>query len=681
MVADKEVTECGVEKKVVLKYQDEFLHDWTLICTRIENGMKLGDQIRQALEERASLEEMYSNGLEKISSKFFPSATESTSMSFAIKTLRNETYRRSQQCRELCETLRSDVLKETLNIMLNNHNSAYDHLLSSGKRIISELQKRYMNFTRLRDNYGIARHNIGQLSLRYHELNRSKYTQEKITILSREILRKILELNNLEKEYSNSVESFETYHKFYLSEMKQIIGILEDMDTKRIKCILDTLMKMMVYEMSYVRNLQYDSDHLVKSIQEIDAEGDIYEFAHRFGSSNKSNYSENNSSNSTIYTGAYKINADQVKKESWREICKKMNKIKINDDEFINLSTSQMAEKNIALDNMIDIQAIISNLVNPATAIKAQKAVKILLSQFNTIVNENKKNYIDGNYFKDLELEENVQEDLIKDEKSQSLESFSTACSNEAIISTNKDCSTDNIINKDEGQAKNSIIDVIDFGRVYREFIEIIVKLYKRDDPESKQIIERALNLIHDQDAGLKEYENCDLYLSKIIDEILKAKNNKLYLYLGDELSQVLFKHMEMIMELVQHENDTWLFRKMLFISESLIIDDIELFANIYKHDVWSVVKIWEETILVCISEQFQRKILESDNIELKKFRMIKDINCFDILNNVERLSCLMKRFGIPEVPIITLFAKVCSQNGLEKNYCDQLICNIKNTK
>ncbi|KAL3128109.1 FCH domain-containing protein [Cryptosporidium hominis] len=681
MVADKEVTECGVEKKVVLKYQDEFLHDWTLICTRIENGLKLGDQLRQALEERASLEEMYSNGLERISSKFFPSATESTSMSFAIRTLRNETYRRSQQCRELCETLRSDVLKETLNSMLDNHKSAYDHLLSSGKRITSELQKRYMNFTRLRDNYGIARHNIGQLSLRYHELNRSKSAQEKITILSREILRKILELNDLEKEYNNSVDNFETYHKFYLTEMKHIIGILEDMDTKRIKCILDTLMKMMVYEMSYVRNLQYDSDHLVKSIQEIDVEGDIYEFANRFGNSNKNKYSENNSSNSTIFTGTYKINADQVKKESWREICKKMNNIKINDDEFITLSTSQMAEKNIALDNMIDIQAIISNLVNPATAIKAQKAVKILLSQFSMIVNENTKNYIHENYFKDLEFQENVQEDLIKDEKSQSMESFSTACSNEAITSKNKDCNTDNIINTDESQTENSIIDVIDFGSVYKEFIEIIVKLDKRDNPESKEIIEKALNLIHDQDSGLKEYENCDLYLSKIIDEILKAKNNKLYLYLGDELSQILFKHMEMIMELIQNENNTWLFRKMLFISESLIIDDSELFANIYKHDIWSVVKIWEETVLVCISEQFQRKILESDNIELEKFRMIKDINCFDILNNVERLSCLMKRFGIPEVPIITLFAKVCSQNGLEKNYCDQLICNIKNTK
>ncbi|KAH8583991.1 FCH domain containing [Cryptosporidium sp. chipmunk genotype I] len=681
MEAEKGMRECGVEKKVVLKYQDEFLHDWTLICARIENGLKLAEQLRQALEERASLEEMYSNGLEKISSKFFPSATESTSMSLAIRTLRNETYRRSQQCRELCETLRSDVLNDTLNSMLDNHKSAYDHLLLSGKRITSELQKRYLNFIKLRDNYGIARHNIGQLSLRYYELNRSKSSQEKIIVLSGEILRKILELNSLEKEYNNSVESFETYHKFYLTEMKHIIGILEDMDSKRIKCILDTLMKMMVYDMSYIRNLQYDSDHLIKSIQEIDVEGDIYEFANRFGISNKSKDSENNLSDSTVFTGAYNFNAEQVKKENWREICKKMSNIKINDDEFITLSTSQMAEKNIALDNMIDLQTIILNLVNPATAIKAQKAVKILLSQFSMMVNENTKNYIHESYLKDLNFQENLENDLVKDEKNQSMESFSTACSNDAVAYKNKDSGSENLIGIDEGQAENIIIDRVDFGSIYREFIEILVGLDERNNPESKQMIEKALNLIRNQDSGLNQYENCDLYLSAIMDEILKAENNKLYLYLGKELSQVLFEHIEMIMELIQSEKSTWLFRKMLFISESLIIDDSELFANIYKHDIWSVVKIWEETVLVCISEHFQRKVLESDNIEFEKFRMVKNIKSFDILNNVENLSCLMKKFGIPEIPIITLFTKVCSQNGLEKNYCDQLIRNIKNTK
>ncbi|OII75374.1 FCH domain-containing protein [Cryptosporidium ubiquitum] len=680
MELEKETTECGV-KRIALKYKDEFLHDWTLICTRIENGLKLGDQLRQALEERASLEEMYSNGLERISSRFFPSATESTSMTFAIRTLRNETYRRSQQCRELCETLRSDVLKDTLNNMLENHKSAYCHLLSSGKRITSEIQKRYLNFTRLRDNYGIARHNIGQLSLRYHELNRSKSSQEKITLLSKEILRKILELDDLEKEYNNSIESFDTYYKFYLTEMKNIIGILEDMDTKRIKCISDTFMKLMVYDMSYIRNLQYDSDHVIKSIQEIDVEEDIYEFANRFGiSNNKSQDSENNMVNSTIFTGTYKFSADQVKKESWREICRKMSNLKINDDEFITFSTSQMAEKNIALDNIVDLQAIISNLVNPATAIKAQKAVKILLSQFNMIVNENTKNYIHENYFNDLEFQENIENVLVKDEKSHSMESFSTACSNEGVTSKNKDKNSENMIIPDESCTENNI-ERVDFGNIYKEFLKIIMDLNERNNPESKQVIEKALELIHDKEIGLKEYVNCDLYLSVIIDEILKEDIHKLHLYLGDELTQVLFKHMDMIMELIQNEKNTWLFRKMLFISESLIIDDIELFANIYKHDVWSVVKIWEETILICISEQFQRRILESDNIELEKFRMVKDIKCFDILNNVETLSYLMKRFGIPEIPIITLFTKVCSQNGLEKNYCDQLICKIKNTK
>lgn len=673
-------TACGAEKRSVLKYQDEFLHDWTLICTRIENGLKLGDQLKQALEERASLEEMYSNGLERISSKFFTPATESTSMTSAIRALRNETYRRSQQCKELCETLRLDVLNDTLNNMLNNHKSAYDHLLSSGKRITSELQKRYLNFTRLRDNYGIARHNVGQLSLRYHELNRSKSSQEKVTILGAEILRKILELGDLEKEYTNSVDNFEAYYKFYLTEMRHIIDVLEDMDTKRIKCISDTLMKVMVYDMSYIRNLQYDSDYVIKSLQEIDVEGDIYEFANRFGNSGN-DYLEKDMINLTIFAGSQRLNTGQVKKESWREICRNMSNIRINDDEFITLSTSQMAEKNITLDNMIDLQAIISNLVNPATAIKAQKAVRGLFSQFNMIMSEGAKHYIHEGYLDGSEFQESTDSVLVKDGKSHSLESFSTACSTEVASSMNKDNCSNSIVNSDERHTEGGWAERVDFENVYKDFIKMIAELSEKNSPESGKVVEKALSIVRDQEAGLSECRNCDMYLSLIIDEILKTEGNKLHLYLGEELSQVFFKHIYIIMGLIQNEGNTWLFRKVLFISESLIIDGDELFVNIYKHDVWSVVKIWEETILLCISEQFQRKILESDNVELEKFRMLKNIKYFDILNNADALSTLMKRFGIPEIPIITLFTKVCSQNGLEKSYCDQLICKIKNLK
>ncbi|KAJ1610412.1 FCH domain-containing protein [Cryptosporidium canis] len=672
---------CGEEKGATLRYQDEFLHDWTLICTRIENGLKLGDQLKQALEERASLEEKYSIGLERISSKIFPPATESTSMASAIKALRNETYRRSQQCRDLCDTLRSDVLCDTLNNMLENHKSAYDHLFSSGKRIASELQRRYTNFTKLRDNYGIARHNIGQLSLRYHELSRKKSSQEKITMLGGEILRKILELNDMEKEYMNSVDSFDAYHKFYLTEMKHIIDILEDMDTKRIKCISDTLMKVMIYDMSYIRNLQYDSDYVIKSLQEIDVEGDINEFASRFGNSNNTDNHENSVNNLALVTGNQRIDASQVKKESWREICRHMNNIKISDDEFITLSTSQMAEKNIALDNIVDIQTIISNLVNPVTAIKAQKAVKVLFSQFNMIINEGARNYTDESYLNDTEFHQEMDAILEKDEKSHSMESFSTACSAEVATSKNKDKAPDGIPNSVEGFTDTSMHEKVDFQSVYKSFIETIVKLDENNKHDSKEVVDKALSIINNQEVGLAESNNCDYYLSIIIDEILKREGNKLHLYLGEELCQVLFKHMNMIMELIQNESNTWLFRKMLFISESLIVDESELFSVIYKHDVWSVVKIWEETILLCISEQFQRGILESDSTELERFRMLKNIRYFDALNNVDNLSSLMKRFGIPEIPIITLFTKVCSQNGLEKSYCDRLIHKIKNIK
>ncbi|KAF7457337.1 FCH domain-containing protein [Cryptosporidium felis] len=679
MVNKQEPKQCEGQKQTVLKYQDEFINDWTLICTRIGNGLKLADQMRAAIEERAALEEMYSVGLEKISSKFFPSATESSSISSAIRALRNETYRRSQQCRELCETLRSDVLNDTLNSMLVNHKSTFESLVSSGKEITAEVQKRYLNYIRLRDNYGIERHNVGQLSLKYHELNKGKCAGERLILLSREILRKILELNELEKEYHDSVESFTSYHKFYLTEMKKIINILEEMDIKRIKCLSDSFMKMMVYDMSYIRNLQYDSDLVINSLQEISAEEDIFEFANRFGSSGRNldekeiHFNESNSIKDTT-----RFEASFVKKQNWREICKKMNSIEVNDDEFITLSTSQMAEKNITFDNMIDLQSIISSLVNPATAIKAQKAVKNLLSQLNTLMNEGGS----VSEFENVELndERKVEGDLSKCGKNYSVESFSTACSTEAVNTLKNEGPGKSTFDSGDDCIKEVPNNCSGFEDIYKEFLGIVLNSTDRDGNGGIETVQGVLKMIADQEYGLKEYMNCDFYLSLIMEKISSRDDNKLCLFLGEELTQIFIGHFNIILDFIQSEGNTWLFRKCLFISEHLLINEKELFIYIYKNDVWNVVKIWEETIVVCISENFQRKVIESDDIEFEKFKKMTEFKSHVNLDSIESLPSLMRKFGIPEIPIITLFTKICTQNGLEKRYCDKLISRIKNS-
>ncbi|KAK6588752.1 hypothetical protein RS030_2275 [Cryptosporidium xiaoi] len=652
-------------------YEIGFLHDWTLICTRIENGLKLVEQMKLAIEERASLEELYSSGLESISSKFFPPGTESTTLSSAIISLRNETYRRSKHCRELSETLRSDVLNNTLNNMLENHRSAYSHLFKTGKGITDELQKKYSDFIRLRDNYGIARHNVGQLSLRYHELAKENTIGNKTTLLGSEILRKILEVEQLEKDYNNSVENFEIYYGFYLNQMKHIMKTMEDMDKKRIKCLSDTFMKMMIYDMSYIRNLQYDSNNVISSLQDINAEKDISEYINRFGESNNETYIERESEKIINLRGISKIDKEVIKKENWRDICNKMSNLKISNDEFITLTTSQMAEKNIMLENMLDLQSIISTLVNPSTAIKAQKAVKVLLTQLNILVNESNQDDCenDNDVIQKAESFESI--DSYTASKEHSFES-STTCSNEAIQDNIQESSNSTVHNCNSKNNANKDIE-IRYKSIYDELIYQFSNINKNNN-----VLEK-INSINNY--GLNEYKNCDYYLSALMNHTIKSKESKLILNMDNEHTDKLKEHLFIILDHIQNENSVWLFRKMLFLSESVIINDSELFKYVYKHDIWNLVKIWEDTILLCISEDYQRKIIESDSLEFEKFRNIDDIEYFDKLSNIEKLPLLMRKFGIPEIPIITLFTKICSQNGLEKSYCDKLLFNIKNIK
>lgn len=77
-------------------------------------------------------------------------------------------------------------------------------------------------------------------------------------------LAQIQELQTAEKHYSRCIQVGNDTKRVYGSQMKVILKSLEDMDLKRLACFKDALRKLMVYQTSGLRNVQYDLDLTIK---------------------------------------------------------------------------------------------------------------------------------------------------------------------------------------------------------------------------------------------------------------------------------------------------------------------------------------------------------------------------------------------------------------------------------
>lgn len=73
-------------------------------------------------------------------------------------------------------------------------------------------------------------------------------------------LAQIQELQAAETHYRRSVQIANDTKRVYGSQMKVILRSLEDMDLKRLACFKDAFRKLMVYQTSLLRNIQYDLD-------------------------------------------------------------------------------------------------------------------------------------------------------------------------------------------------------------------------------------------------------------------------------------------------------------------------------------------------------------------------------------------------------------------------------------
>merc|ERR1711963_203008 len=82
----------------------------------------------------------------------------------------------------------------------------------------------------------------------------------------------------VELEYYTSIDQVNRAQGLYNQHMSSVFAALQELEEKRGKCLKDCLMKLAVYETSWLRNLQYDLEATVKAAEKADVCKDLQSF-------------------------------------------------------------------------------------------------------------------------------------------------------------------------------------------------------------------------------------------------------------------------------------------------------------------------------------------------------------------------------------------------------------------
>mmetsp|Transcript_35955 Transcript_35955/g.84218 ORF Transcript_35955/g.84218 Transcript_35955/m.84218 type:complete len:704 (+) Transcript_35955:58-2169(+) len=248
--------------------RDQFEFTWR---HRLEPAHRLVDQLLACLRSRAILERQYAASIMQLSQEVNldgRSGSVHEAMDAAMVNFRS----RGEQSMELADEIEEDIVV-TLETTIAQHREVAKQILADMQRISRFCQEALLAHEKAARQYGsecaeaelVANEFLHGASLR--PVDRTKVAMRGVVTSKRARM--------AEHEYYQSIEQANRAQSMYDQHMPVILEALREMDEKRERCIRDCLMKLCVYEASWLRNLQYDLEAAMKTSEIADADADV----------------------------------------------------------------------------------------------------------------------------------------------------------------------------------------------------------------------------------------------------------------------------------------------------------------------------------------------------------------------------------------------------------------------
>ena len=264
-----------------MSYSVDLWNSYNKLEQQLESHLKGLKTFIYIFSEYYSCQQTFSKELKRLSDYLKNnSITTFESLNEGIISFQNDLLNQHDYLKENLNNIKEEIispLKELKEKITKRKNNNLNEMLMC--------EKTYNNYISQFENAKIKFHKsvkeVEQNKLEIEIIKEEKYPQDKITEQEIKTLNLLKTAKENEKNYISLINDINNKQDEYIEIKKKNLNELKDMEEEIGLFIKDSLRKYIVYQVSYIRNFQYDIDKKAKIMENINIIKDINEFIYK----------------------------------------------------------------------------------------------------------------------------------------------------------------------------------------------------------------------------------------------------------------------------------------------------------------------------------------------------------------------------------------------------------------
>ena len=251
-----------------MSYAEKLFDNLPLANQHVLQGKKAVEELLLFFKSIVAVDENYAKSIENLSN--FQFLLLKGSMHEAALALKHDIQNKATQLRAFIDNMTQDIIKP-LQSILNTLVEQAKSLSSEAQKTVKMKEKYFDKLNRYKEKFWKSCNDCEKITILL-EQPQSQSNREK---LLEKLIKNKNHLDSHLKTYQNHMDSWKDFLVNYRSLLIPIFETYEKNECLRLDCMKDQLRKFIVYETSYIRNLQYEIDSLAKTMEGIDVKNDL----------------------------------------------------------------------------------------------------------------------------------------------------------------------------------------------------------------------------------------------------------------------------------------------------------------------------------------------------------------------------------------------------------------------
>ncbi|KAL4454638.1 hypothetical protein ABPG74_021843 [Tetrahymena malaccensis] len=265
-----------------MSFANELWDKFEQVAKLSQENRKVFEDFIDLFQERALAEESYSKTMEKLTIRLQNLQIGKTQgVQNIISSLKTNFMNRSEQAKALSEQIQVEILEKSRQI-INEQNNTSKRLISDGRKYEKDLKTAQENLDKAKLKFLRAEREAQSCQIQDEILKLSQdVSAEKRQKQAQKTKQCLSEVKELDQQYKYYLLEFNNTLDLFYEQMNRIQNSLQEYECQRINQMKDSVMKNLVFETSYIKNIEYDIDNISEKLGQVEAQKDVQEIISR----------------------------------------------------------------------------------------------------------------------------------------------------------------------------------------------------------------------------------------------------------------------------------------------------------------------------------------------------------------------------------------------------------------